>query len=329
MVWDAQPAPVLVAALAGVLVSAKDAAQAGAQVSAEDAVRAGVQVSAGDAVRAGVPALVVAEAWAEIYQEMLVTGVPLDNDARSEKLAPISYFITLITQIIWVRIESHNNSCTPQTAGKFPANLPAFLYNSIEKKNTASDHSGVGCARTGHRTNIQIFRNLETYEIVGEPYSTQTHWMLVFDNETGKAVKIIPSGYDIKYTIHEKESLNSVVYSDEGPQEDSQTSDRTRELSFELGPVGEEIDDPTIKRSDTWIQDYLKNQGVELPPGVEIPQPSNEEAIEKIPPDILVKTGDGKTSFGGDGERPIRIDLEHGFEEVRMHYNWNMTRRKK
>ena len=207
--------------------------------------------------------------------------------------------------------------------------ISGFSYNSIEKKNTASDHSGAGCARTGHRTNIEIFRNLETYEIVGEPYSTQTHWMLVFDNETGNAVKIIPSGYDIKYKIHEKENLNSVVYSDQGPQEDSQTSHKTRELSFELGPVGEEIDDPTIKRSDTWIQDYLKSQGVDLPPGVEVPNPSNAEAIEKIPPDILVKTGDGKTSFGGDGERPIRTELEHGFEEVRLKYNWNMTRREK
>jgi hypothetical protein len=209
------------------------------------------------------------------------------------------------------------------------ANVSGFSYNSTEKKNTASDHSGAGCARSGHKTDIDIFRNLETYEIAGAPQSTQSPWILIFDNESGEAVKIIPAGYNIEYRIHEKENLHSIVYSDQGPKEDHQTTNKTRELSFDLGPVGEEIDDPTVKRSDKWIQDYLKRQGVDLPPGVEIPTPSNEEAIQKIPPDILVKSVDGTTSFGGFGDRTIRTELEHGFEEIRLHYNWNMTRRKK
>ena len=76
------------------------------------------------------------------------------------------------------------------------------------------------------------------------------------------------------------------------------------------------------------IKDYLKDQGVELPPGVSIPTPSNEETIKKIPPDIVVSTGDGKTSFGGEGNFSDPKQLEYGSENTEMHYTWHMTRRK-
>jgi len=151
----------------------------------------------------------------------------------------------------------------------------------------------------------------------------------VFDNETGKAVKIIPSRYDIAYEIHEQEKLHSISYSDQGRKEYTKTTNKKISKSFELGPVGELIADPTVKISDTWIQDYLKRQGFDLPPGVEIPTPSNEETIKEIPPDILVKSGDGKTNFGGYGNRTIRTDTEHGYTEKKLHYTWQMTRRKK
>jgi len=58
--------------------------------------------------------------------------------------------------------------------------------------------------------------------------------------------------------------------------------------------------------------------------GVPIPNVSNEETIKEIHPDILVKSGDGKTSFGGDGSRRIRKELEDGYEEENLFYNWQM-----
>ena len=207
--------------------------------------------------------------------------------------------------------------------------LSTFNYNSNEHKFNAYDHSGAGCVQSWHRINIDYFRNVETYEIEVKQYTTQTYWIVVFDNETGKAVKIIPSVYDIAYEIHEQEKLHFIGYSDQGREEYTETTNKNISKSFELGPVGEKIADPTIKKSDTWIQDYLKRQGFDLPPGVEIPTPSNIETILEIFPDILVKSGDGKTSFGGYGNRTIRADILHGYTEKKLHYTWQMTRRKK
>ena len=56
-----------------------------------------------------------------------------------------------------------------------------------------------------------------------------------------------------------------------------------------------------------------------------IPEISNKETVKKIHPDIIVKFGDGKTSFGGEGGRKIEIELEHGKQEENFNYNWNMT----
>lgn len=206
--------------------------------------------------------------------------------------------------------------------------LSTFNYNSNEHKFDAFDSSGADCAQGWCRENIDYFRNVETYEIEDKQYATQTYWIVVFDNETGKAVKIIPSVYYIAYEIHEQEKLHFIGYSDQGRKEYTKTTNKKISKSFELGPVGEKIVDPTTKKSDTWIQDYLKRQGFDLPPGVEIPTISYEETI-KVFPDILVKSGDGKTSFGGYGNRTIRADFEHGYTEEKLYYTWQMTRRKK
>jgi len=207
--------------------------------------------------------------------------------------------------------------------------LSGFSFTSSENKHSASNYYGSGCAKAGHETNIDYNRSATKYEIANKQYAVQTSWMVVFDNESGKAVKIIPSGYSINYEVNEQEEMRSVVFSKDGPDEDSSSENRTLEQTLELGPVGEEVPDPTIKKSDTWLKDYLARQGVELPQGINIPTPSNEETVSEIPPDILVKTGDGKTSFGGNGNRTIRKELEDGYSEENLSFSWTMRRRQK
>lgn len=197
----------------------------------------------------------------------------------------------------------------------------SFSYNYRETKNSAGPN---------YQTDIEIIRNKTTNKIEGEEYmSSFPPWVLVIDNETEKAVKLIPAGYGIEYEYHEIENMTSVSQSSNGSKKESETTIRDGTKSFKLGPVGEEISDPTIKSSNTWIQDYIKDQGVEIPAGVPIPNVSNQETVKKIQPDILVKYGDGKTSFGGDGNRNIKKDLEDGYEEQDFHYNWSMTVKKK
>jgi hypothetical protein len=164
------------------------------------------------------------------------------------------------------------------------------------------------------------------YNIANQQQASKVNWIVVFDKESDKAVKIIPAGYGVDYKINEEVTTKGVVHSSDGPDEYHSTESRTLERSFEIGPVGEEKDDPTIKKSDTWLQDYLKDQGVDLPPGVNIPAPSNAEAASKIPPDILVSTGNGMTSFGGRGERTIPVELENGSSVEKLNFSWSMKR---
>jgi len=199
--------------------------------------------------------------------------------------------------------------------------VSSISYNSSENKFSSSEH---------HQTNVDYDRFVKDQKLDGEETVKQIPWILVIDNETKKPVKLIPAGFGISYEIFESEVITSVKYDGEGGQErESKTITRTSSESFELGPVAEEVPDPTIKTSDTWIQDYLKKQGVEIPAGVPIPNISNEETIKKIHPDILVKFGDGISSFGGDGDRRIPKELDCGQQEEQLHYSWNMTRTRK
>lgn len=203
-----------------------------------------------------------------------------------------------------------------------PTSVSISSFNSRYKENM--NRSG-----PNYVTNVDIVRFTKNYQLKGKEQVTQVPWILAIDNETEKAIKLIPGGYNISYEFQEKENMNSVIYTDDGPERDSKTTTKTGEKTFKLGPVAEEVTDPTIKKSDTWVQDYLKRQGIELPPGVPIPDISNEDTVKEIQPDILVKSGDGKNNFGGYGDRTIREDLGNGFQEDNLSYEWNMSIKKK
>jgi hypothetical protein len=205
--------------------------------------------------------------------------------------------------------------------------LTDFTYTSTEHKHSASANSGAKCAKVGHETNVNYNRLVSDFEIANKQQVAQQRWILVIDNESGKAVKIIPAGYDIDYNLEEHMVTRGVVYSDDGSDESSSTENKSNKLIFKLGPVGEDVHDPTIKKSDKWMEDYLKRQGVELPPGIKIPPITNEQAVAEIPPDILVNKGNGMTDFGGSGSRTITKQLEDGFSEEKLNYSWNMKRR--
>ena len=229
--------------------------------------------------------------------------------------------------IILERIESQEMPIFNQTWEYYQpmsVNISSFSYTSRKHSYSQSNTSGVGCAAGGHETTVDNTGYLNYYELEGGDAITRFPWMLVIDNETEKAVKLVPSGFNIKYEIHNTENLNSIVYSDRGPKTDSKTTHKTSEKSFAVGPVAEEVPDPTIKTSNTWLHEYIEDQGIDIPVGVPIPNVSNEETIKKIHPDIVVSHGDGKTSFGGDGSRRIRKELEDGYEEENLSYNWQM-----
>ena len=208
-------------------------------------------------------------------------------------------------------------------------NLSSFNYSSTGTKTMTGNYGGSGCAKGGYKTEVNTQRILNNRELVGEGISTQFRWILVIDNETNKAVKILPGGYGIDYKITETESMHSKVWSDNGTNEDSKTDTKNSDKSFELGPVADKIPDPTIKQSNQGIEDYLRRQGVTLPEGVNIPKVDNSDMKKEISPDILVKFGDGETSFGGEGSKELNEPNEYGYEKEKRNFSWNMTRKKK
>ncbi len=256
------------------------------------------------------------------YQKTLTTSCrdivnkTVENHNLTESIqASATLFLTLT--------ETMDMPVLNQTWQYFKPNsvtVSSISYNSVENKFSSSEH---------HETTVEYNRSVKDQKLDGEETVKQIPWILVIDNETKKPVKLIPAGFGITYEIFESEVITSVMFGDWGAKRETKTITRTRLKSFKLGPVGEEVPDPTIKTSDTWIQDYLKKQGVEIPAGVPIPNISNEETVKQIQPDILVKQGDGISSFGGDGDRRIPKELECGQQEEQLHYSWSMSRKRK
>lgn len=205
--------------------------------------------------------------------------------------------------------------------------LSDFSYSLNEHFQSNSWITGSGCVDCNHKTDVIITRSPEGWEIADKAAMLQFMWIVAFDIESGKAVKFVPAGYNIMYNIVEQSDQRSENRGTDCSGGGSDSGTRSYKDNFEVGPVGEKIPDPTIKPSDTWLEDYLQRQGVELPPGVKIPAPSNMEAQKEIQPDILVKSGDGVRSFGGWGDRRIEEKLDNGFSVETFNYSWSMKRR--
>jgi hypothetical protein len=256
------------------------------------------------------------------YNKVLRT---VDEDTKSENVYKrnINESINATIDIYLKLTETQDMPIFNQTWHYYTplsVNITSFNYRFKENQHRSGPK---------YDTNVDIIKNATNHEITEKESVTQLPWVLAIDNNTGKAVKILPAGYNIDFDINEIEKLNSVVYTDDGPERESKTTTKTKEKSFGVGPVGEEVDDPTIKKSDNWMQDYIKKQGVELPPGVKIPKISNQETVKEIKPDILVSSGDGKYAFGGNGERTNIKELVNGKQEEKLSYNWQMTIKKK
>lgn len=209
-------------------------------------------------------------------------------------------------------------------------NLTNFNYNSQQLKYSSSTSSGIKCSKGGFERTTSYSRTLVNYEFAAKQALNEMRWILAIDNKTKKAVKLIPAGYTINFHISENENTNSTLYSPDGSiKKEVRNNDQEIDNSFEVGPVVDEISDPTVQNNSQWIKDYLERQGVNLLPGVNIPTQDTKDAKGEINPDLLVKSGDGQTSFGGEGSKTINEPNEYGFKKEEQTFSWQMTRKKK
>jgi hypothetical protein len=143
-------------------------------------------------------------------------------------------------------------------------------------------------------------------------------------------VKALPGGFAVDFNWHERYQLTGRTWSKEGGEQPINKSDnRTDEYrsQYSTEPVEDPIPDPTIKSVSQSLKKFFENLGTPLPADVEIPE---DEDRPEIAPDLLVRFGDGKTSFGGRGK--VVLEDKSG-PDFRIYsektFYWQITRRRK
>ncbi len=158
----------------------------------------------------------------------------------------------------------------------------------------------------------------------------QNNIVMTLDLKTGKVLKIDIDGFPVEFAWKETVDTHTESWWQPPPPPGRETIDDRKSSSsddsFEVGPVEDPVPDPTIKSSTEAIMKYLKDMGVALPAEAEA---AGKEEVPEIEPDLLVKYGDGKAWFGGEGSKII--DNSTGPEQKReeYHFSWQVIRKKK
>ena len=211
-------------------------------------------------------------------------------------------------------------------------NLSSFNLLSNDKRYNYGNLTGHECAVGGYETTTTIKKQLKKKEIEGMDIITSLPWIVTFDNETGKALKIIPAGYGVAYEFDQNEIMKSRTWTKDGGSNDSENDTKARRATFAFGPVEDPKPDPTAKSSSTWIQDYIeKEMGEDMPIDIAsmIPEMDSKEVQNDINPDVIVQFGDGKKYFGGNGRKFETERNPYGFEQIEETYSWQMTRKRR
>src|SRR6056297_691789 len=207
--------------------------------------------------------------------------------------------------------------------------ITKFDLTSKEVLYSYANITKLGCRSGGYKTTITTGIHAQQPKIEQKEFFMQQPWIVVYDKKPGKAVKMIPAGYSIAFEKMIKVELESSKWSKNGKENDSKTDQQTKQGQFALGPVGKTIPDPTVQSNQQNLKNYLEEYGVELPEGVDIPQPKTKEIKGEIQQDLLVISGDGKRKFGGKGEKEEHNMTENGYEQKKQQYEWFMIINKK
>lgn len=204
-------------------------------------------------------------------------------------------------------------------------NLTSCNVYSRRRTYDYANHKTSGFEQTG-----LLFKEPLGLQIFEKDIALQSNILVIIDKETGKVVKAMPGGFAVDFTWHERYQLTGRSWSKEtGEKPINHSENRTDEYRSQYGPepVEDPIPDPTFKSVSQSLRTYLKNLGTPLPADIEIPE---EEEHPEITPDLLVKFGDGRTFFGGDGK--VVLEDKSG-PDFRIYsektFYWQITRRKK
>jgi hypothetical protein len=178
----------------------------------------------------------------------------------------------------------------------------------------------------GFRTTVTIMRSPVGQKVAGKDFLLQSNIVLIIDKKTEKVVKVI-SAYSVEFKWQGTRTMYSEHWNPDGRSTDSDADPIDEDDTFEAEPVEDPIPDPTFSSVSQSLKTYFKDMGIPLPSDVEIPEDEDEKP--EISPDYLVKTGDGKTFFGGSGEKIKDQSKGGNTDREEQTFSWNMTRKKK
>ena len=205
--------------------------------------------------------------------------------------------------------------------------ITKFDLTSSERQYSYGSLTGGNCENSGFETILSRKKILQNSRIAGNPPVEMTKWIVAYDAKTNKALKIIPGGYVVNYDLSEEESLQSKKWP-EDRSNPSYTKNRIlNNLSFGVGPVEDAVPDPAGNIKPDWMTEYLKDKvgekkATQIP--IILPMPEQTAESAKIQPDVLVKSGNGITQFGGEGRKTNEKQLKGGSEREDLVYTWNM-----
>jgi len=181
----------------------------------------------------------------------------------------------------------------------------------------------------GHEaTTIRIKKPLNRH-IPEKGYLLKSNIILIIDKKTDKVVKIATGGFPVEFYWDETKKTTGRSWDPDGSRPINDFEHKTDDMSeiFTPGPVEDPVPDPTITSVSESLKTYLKELGTPLPANVEIPEDDSQKA--EIPPDLLVEFGNGRTFFGGKGNKKVDNSEGSDINRKEMTFNWSVTRRKK
>ena len=182
----------------------------------------------------------------------------------------------------------------------------------------------------GSETTILKSKVASDHKVSMKEVMLKNNIVMTSDLKTGKVLKINIDGFPLEFTWEETVDTHTESWWQPPPQPGHETKDdrqsSSSDDSYQVGPVGDPVPDPTIKSSTEAVMNYLKDMGVPLPAEANV---SEEEDVSQTEPDLLVKSGDGKSYFGGEGRKIIDNSEGSTINRLELYFSWQVTRNRK
>jgi hypothetical protein len=180
----------------------------------------------------------------------------------------------------------------------------------------------------GFRQTVTTTKTPVNRRVAAKEYLLQSNIILIIDKKTDKVVKIATGGFGVEFEWTGNETATGREWSVDPPKEKpiNRSTPLNEDDTFNAQPVEDLIPDPTFVSVSESLRKYMKDLKTPLPANIEI---TEDEEVPEIEPDLLVKFGDGKTYFGGDGKKIIENSEGSTVDREEFNFSWQVTRKKK